>query len=222
MKVVVVGGGKVGYYLTKTLIEHGHEPSLIEADKGVCHRLANDLDIPIICGDGTTIDVLEAADLPEAQVLISVTGQDENNLIACQLAKKKFDVPKVVAKVNNPKNAAVLKQLGVDIVISSTLNIAMLLEREVDNAAIKSVMTLGNGESCISEITLPGNFRFHGKKLAKIRLPEDCIVVSIIRGEELLIPRGNVELQRGDKILVLAHNSIVHRLGEILGLDVKK
>ena len=83
-------------------------------------------------------------------------------------------------------------------------------------------MTLGNGESCISEITLPGNFRFHGKKLAEIRLPEDCIVVSIIRGEELLIPRGNVELQRGDKILVLAHNSIVHRLGEILGLDVKK
>ncbi len=87
MNIVVVGGGKVGYYLAKTLIEHGHHPTVVEISKSTCAFIANDLDVPIICGDGTLIEILETADIKNCDALISVTGKDENNLISCQLAK---------------------------------------------------------------------------------------------------------------------------------------
>jgi len=127
MTVIVVGGGKVGFYLARTLMEHGHKPRIIEESKETCARIANDLDIPIFCGDGSTIEALQNAGIEEADALISVTGKDENNLIACQLAKKEFHVKRTVARVNNPKNMSIMKQLGVDIPISSTDNIARLL-----------------------------------------------------------------------------------------------
>ena len=104
MKVIVVGGGKVGYYLSKSLLEHNHEPSIIEINKQKCARLANNLDIPVFSGDGTMAMVLSLAGIEEADVLVSVTGQDQNNLIACQLAKNKLNVPKTIARINNPKN----------------------------------------------------------------------------------------------------------------------
>ena len=129
MKVIVVGGGKVGYYLAKTLIEHGHYPTLIEIKKGLCRYLANDLDIPVIFGDGTTLEALMDADIEHADAVVSVTGKDEDNLITCQLAKSVFHVGKTVARANNPKNVAVMKQLGIDITVNTTDNIARSLER---------------------------------------------------------------------------------------------
>ena len=114
MRVCVVGGGKVGFYLSKTLMEHGHEPIMIEIDEHACARLADNLDFPVVHGDGTLVEILELAKIGNCQALIGVTGRDESNLIACQLAKKVFGVKKTVARVNNPKNARVLKQLGVD------------------------------------------------------------------------------------------------------------
>ena len=140
MKVIVVGGGKIGFYLTQTLLEHGHEPVLIEKDPDVCLRVANSLDLPVIQGDGTVLDTLENAGIRDCDALIGVSGQDESNLVACQLAKRYFGVERTVARVNNPKNLSVMKQLGVDIPISSTDSIARLLEHEVDTAVIKELM----------------------------------------------------------------------------------
>ena len=97
MKVIVVGGGKVGYYLVKTLIEHGHSPLVIEMNKDTCSYIANALDIPAICGDGTSLEVLESAEVDRCEAFISVTGQDETPLMACQLAKKLFHVKRTVA-----------------------------------------------------------------------------------------------------------------------------
>ena len=101
-----MGGGKVGYYLVRTLIEHKHEPTVIEANRLVCEKIANEMDIPIICGDAARLEILENAGIAHSDALVSVTGSDETNLIVCQLAKKKFGVPKAVAKSNNPKNVA--------------------------------------------------------------------------------------------------------------------
>ncbi len=219
MRVIVVGGGKVGYYLAKTLLEHEHEPVLIEQDKHLCRKVANELDITIICGDGTSIDILEMAIKDGAEALIGVTGEDENNLIACQLAKKRFNIPRTVAKVNNPKNAEIMKQLGVDIPISSTDNIARLLEREVDTAAIKRIMSLNRGEATLSELQLPDNYKLDGKSLQEIKLPEGSILVTITRNGELLIPRGNTVLKSGDKVVAIAQNRVLHRLAEILEIE---
>ena len=157
MKVTIIGGGKVGYYLVRTLIEHGHEPTVIESNREVCTHMANEMDIPIICGDATRLEILEAAGVQNSSALISVTGSDETNLIVCQLAKKKFGIAKTVAKSNNPKNVAVMEALGIDNVINSTNSIASLIEREVDTSRIKQLLSLNSGEVTLFEVQLPEN-----------------------------------------------------------------
>ena len=218
MKVAVVGGGKVGYYLAQTLMEHGHSPMVIEQNEETCAYIANGLDIPTICGDGTTIEALESADVAHCDAFVSVTGQDEDNLIACQLAKKRYHVKRTVAKVNNPRNVAVMKQLGIDIVVSSTDNIARLIEREVDTSAIKQILSINQGEAAISEVMLPDNYKLDGKTLSEIKIPVNAIVISIIRNHKTLIPRGNTELKSRDKILILSDNRALQTIKSALKL----
>lgn len=222
MNVVVVGGGKVGFYLSQTLLNHGHKPFVIEKSRMLCTEVANKLDIPVICGDGTTIETLEHAHADKADALIAVTGKDQDNLVACQLAKKRFKIPKTIARVNNPKNMAVMKSFGVDIAISSTDNIAKLLEREVDTAEIKQLLSINSGEASISEIIVPDNYIHNGKTLLELKLPEQFVIVSVIRNSKLLIPRGNTQIFSGDKVIILCENSGVHDLGKALGLDQNK
>ena len=218
MKIVIVGGGTVGLYLAKTLLEHDHEPSIVEPNKAVGARLANTLDIPIIAGDGTTIEDLQSAGAAGADVLIAVAGRDEVNLIACQLARFEFHIRRTIAKANNPKNAAVMRNLGVDIAVSSIDAITRLMEREVDMSAVKQLVSLNQGEASICEILLPDDFRYSGKKLMDIRLPEESIVISVERGGKLLIPRGNTLIFSGDKLLILAQDDALHAVKEKLKL----
>ena len=219
MDIIVVGGGKVGYYLTKTLLEHGHRPTLIENSKSLCHFLANDLDVPIICGDGTTTEALELAGVKSCDVLISVTGKDENNLISCQLAKTLFNVPKTVAKVNNPKNAEVMRTLGIDIAISSTDNIARLLEHEVDAASMRQLVSIEHGEASILEVTLPKNYALNGKRLSEIKMPNMAVVISINRNGTTIIPRGDTELLSGDTVIFMSKDTAIHDVKSLLKLD---
>lgn len=219
MNIIVIGGGKIGYYLVKTLLDHGHDPKLVEIDKNVCKFLANSLDIPVICGDGTLIEVLENISIQDADAMVSVTGQDETNLISCQLAKKVFKIKKTIAKVNNPKNAQVMEKLGIDIAISSTDNIAKLLERELDSNTIKELISIKNGDSSVSEINLPEKSPLHGKKLSEIKLPDECIIISILRDDKVIIPRGNIKLFSLDKVMILAKNKFLPQIKTILKLN---
>lgn len=218
MHICIVGGGKVGFYLAKTLLEHGHEPVVIEDSETVCQRLANSLDIPVIHGDGTLVEILRMARLEECKALIGVTGRDEDNLIACQLAKQIFNVKKTVARVNNPKNAPVLKQLGVDIAVSSTDNISRLIEREVETDAIQQVLSVAGGEASLSEVLLPENFRYENKSLAELSIPSDVVVIFITRGQELIIPRGSTTLHAGDRVMCVAKDTAFHDLTSGWGL----
>lgn len=221
MTIIVVGGGKVGYYLTKTLLDHGHEPHLIENNRSLCKHLANELDVPVFFGDGTTLEALESVGTEDADALIAVTGHDQDNLIACQLAKRKFNVKRTVARVNNPKNAVIMKQLGVDIPISSTDNIARLLEREVDTAAIKQLLSLNQGKASLSELQIPQNYKRSGVRLMELDLPAESVIVTITRSGDLIIPRGNAQILAGDKLLVVCGNEVVRELSKKLGLPVE-
>lgn len=222
MKVIVVGAGKVGYYLTKTLQEHGHVPVVIEMDHALCARIANDLNVKSIHGDGSTIDCLEAAGAGEAQSFVTVTGSDEANLVACQLAKQVFGIKKTVSRVNNPKNLPVMKRLGVDIPICSTDSIARQIEREVDVAAIKQVMSLNQGRATISEVQLPDDSELDGVRISDIRLPDECVIISINRSGETIIPRGKTCLAAGDTVLVLVSNEVAHKLARALMIDTQE
>ncbi len=218
MKILIVGGGTVGFYLAKTLMEHGHDPVIIESNRSVCAGLANNLDIPIILGDGTSVETLQEAGAETADALIAVSGRDEINLIACQLARAEFHIRRTVAKANNPKNADVMRTLGVDIAVSSVDAITRMLEQEVDMSRIKRLVSLNQGEASICEIQLPDDFKFSGKKLMDIRFPDESIIVSVERGGKMLIPRGNTLIFSGDKLLILAQNDALHLVKEKLRL----
>ncbi len=214
MKICIIGGGKIGFYLAKSLLEHRHTPIVIEARPRNCERMADTLDIPVICGDGTSLEALEAAGCADCAALVAVTGDDQTNLIACQLAKKVFGLPKTVARVNNPKNTEVLRRLGVDIPVSSTDNIGRLLEREVETNAIRQLLSMAEGTASLTEITIPPEFPYAGRVLAELDMPQDAIIISVTRGEEFIIPRGNTALMIGDKVLCLAKDTAFHALTE--------
>ena len=212
MRVCIVGGGKVGYYLAKTLLEHGHTPMVIELSSELCCHLADSLDLHVILGDGTVAEVLESAHLETCEAMVAVTGRDENNLVACQLAKKVFGVKRTVARVNNPKNAEILKQLGVDIAVSATDNLSRIIEREVETAAIQQVLSLASGTASLTEIIIEESFPHNGQTLAELPVPGDVVVISVTRDGQLLIPRGSTTLITGDRVLVLAKNTAFHEL----------
>lgn len=209
MKAIIVGGGKVGFYLAKTLLEHEYEVTIIEREKEQSHYCANHLEAEVACGDGTSVETLSSCGVEKADCVIAVTGRDECNLITCQVAKKAFGVRKTIAKVNNPKNADVMKQLGVDIVVSATDNIIQLLEHEVDFSAMKKLLSIDEefDDASLVEITLPENYVYDGKKLAELSLPEQCNIACINRGGRTIIPRGATILLSGDVVLVVMMNS---------------
>ncbi|MGN0600049.1 MAG: potassium channel family protein [Oscillospiraceae bacterium] len=212
MKVIIVGGGKVGYYLIRTLIEHKHEPTVIEINKSVSEHIADNMDIPVILGDATNIDILRAAGADEADAFISVTGNDQCNMISCQLAKNEFGVAKTIARSNNPKNVEVIKAFGVDTVINSTDSIASLIEREVDTNRIKQLLQLDDGAVSLFEVTLPDDYVYDGKMLMDLKLPPLFNIVSITRAGGIIIPRGQTVLRSKDKLLMISDPSIIKEI----------
>lgn len=204
MNVVIAGGGKIGYYLTKTLLPYKHHVSVIEEKVEMCEKIANELNIPVTCGDGTKIDDLSGSGIETADIFIAVTGKDEDNLIACQLAKSNFGVRRTIARVNNPKNITVFERLGVDMAVSSTSVIADLIEQEVDYSGMKTLMRLKSGRIVLSEILIAESSPVCNKSLKEINIPRDCILVSVIRDEEVVIPNGYTVLHSGDYIIAVS------------------
>lgn len=207
MRILIIGGGKLGYYLTKTLAPDNHKIVLIEENLDMCKKVANELselDVKVIHGDGTDIDFLQDADITKADIFIAVTGDDENNLVACQIAKKFFSVPRTIARVNNPKNINVFKQLGVDSVVSSTALIADIIELEVDYACINSILSLNVGDIRIKEMDVMPRSKAANQKIADLHLAEGSIIISIIRGQNVIVPDGQTVLKTADHVIVLA------------------
>ena len=217
-KTIIIGGGRVGYYLAKSLIERNFDVSVIDIDKEICRHTADTLHIPVVWGDGTSANVLRKAGAEDADTVIAVTGRDENNLIACQTAKKVFTVEKTIEKANNPKNVESIKLLGVDIVISATDSIISLLEREVDHSAIKELIPLNDGKAAVYQVELPEHFAFSGTELLDIRLPESCNIISITRNGELIIPRGKTKLLSGDELLIVSLSGSINEVRKALKL----
>lgn len=218
MKILIVGGGKIGFYLAKTLSEKGCGVSIIETDYSVSRNIADVLDVSVVLGDGTSVDVLRKAGAEECDTLIAITGRDEANLVICQIAKRVFKIPKTVGKVNSPKNVSNMKALGVDIAISSTDNIIMLLEREVDNRRIKELIPLNDGKAAVFEIRLPENYVYSGREIMSVSLPESCNIISITRGDDFIVPRGKTQLMSSDVLLIVSATSVVEEVRRNLKL----
>lgn len=218
MNVLVVGAGKVGYYLTKALLEHGHRVSVVEKSPERCARLAEAFEVLTICGDATVVASLADAGADRADVLVATTGLDEVNLVACQLAQRRFGVRRTVARVNNPKNRGLFRRLGVDLTVSSTGLIADLIEREIASQHLRTLLTFHYGELTLVEVSLPAGAPAAHHKVAQLapHLPDGCVLVSVIRGDQVLIPRGDTVLLPGDSVMALAHTGAEESLRRAL------
>lgn len=203
MYLVVVGAGKVGYFLAKRMLLNKHSVSIVDKDKTVCEEIAKQLDALVIHGDGCDPRILEEAEIAHADVLAAVTGEDEDNLIICQLAKEKFDVHRTVARVNNPDNEHTFSELGIDIPIDSTKIIAKIIEEEVSFSDFVNLMSFKRGKLSIVRVDLPEDSPVINKRIQDIKLPLDSVLVSIVRGEEVIVPKGNTVLESGDDIISL-------------------
>jgi len=218
MFIIIVGGGKVGYYLAKTLAQLKYKITVLETNRELCMNIVNatsDLGVNVINGDGTNMNFLKDADIESADALIAVTGRDQDNLIACQIAKKEFNIKKTIARVNNPKNIKIFEKLGVDFAISSTATIVDIIEKEVFISDLKSVMTVGN--LIVNEIKLKPGFHSINKKVKDLKLPKDCILISIIRDNNVMIPNGSSVLMPEDEIIAVSKKGDEIKLEKALG-----
>lgn len=203
MKIIIIGGGKVGYYLVKTLLPYKHKITIIEKTTEFCNKIASELDVEVIIGDGTDISLLSQLGVDKADVFIAVTGKDEDNLIACQLAKRNFHVARTIARINNPKNISVFEKLGVDLAVSSTSMIAEMIEKEIDYTGVKTLVKLRKGNLVLTEIVVTKKSSTCNKKLRDINLPAEVVIISVIRGETTYIPNGHTVLRENDTVFLI-------------------
>lgn len=203
MFIIVVGAGKVGFFLATRLYKNKHTVSIIEKNKDICAEIAKELDILVINGDGCDPKFLEEAGISRADVVAAVTGDDEDNFITCQLAKEKFNVSRTVGRVNNPKNIHAFSELGVDVPVDSTAIIAKIIEEEVSFADFVNLLSFKRGKLAIVRVDLPEGSPVINKKLQDLSLPSSSVLVSIIRGEDVIIPKGDTLLLPRDDIIAL-------------------
>ena len=216
MRIVIVGGGKLGNQIAANMLERKYSVRLIEKEKAKCMRLANSLGAEVIYGDGTEISVLEEAQTADADCFIAVTGSDQDNLVASQLAKKQFHAKKVIARANDPRNLDALRTLGPDIAVSSTEIITNMIEQEIDSAQMHLLTTLNKGRAAISAITLPADTALDGIALKDVLLPKGSLIISIVRGETLMIPNGLSTFRPADEIVAVCLNGSQKDLLKIL------
>jgi trk system potassium uptake protein TrkA len=201
--IIVAGGGKVGFYLARELIAQGHEVLLIERSRTRCEMIAAELGNVVQRGNADEAAVLADAGTNRADVMVAVTGDDEDNLVICQVAKRRFNVPRVIARINNPKNEDIFRLLGIDATVSSTDLILSVIEQEIPEQALVPLLRLRHADVEVVDITLPKDTSLDGVALRELRLPPESLVAFVIRGHESIFPTGNTTLRAGDEILAL-------------------
>lgn len=217
MYIVVVGGGKVGYYLTRALLAEGHEVLVIERDTKRCERVEEDLGSICMRGDGCETSTLVEAGTGRADMLIAVTNEDEDNLVACQVAKHRFSVRRTISRINNPKNEALFKMLGVDVTVSSTNLILEHIQQEVPTHPLIHLLTLEDSKLEIVEVRIPAHSAVAGKRVKDISLPAGTVLSLLIRrNQKPVIPTPEMVIQTEDRIVAVTMPEAEEALKESL------
>src|SRR3954471_17883606 len=203
MFVLVVGGGKVGYYLTKELIESGHEVVLMEKERVRAAQIVDELGSIVVAQDGCEGKYLAEAGCNRADVVAAVTGDDEDNLVICQMAKHHFDVPRTIARVNNPKNEGLFRHLGVDELISPTRMILGSIEQDIPVHQLLHLAALGEGELELIEAPLQARSPAIGRAPRDLDIPDGCSLFAVIRGGIASPLRPDTVLREGDKVIAI-------------------
>lgn len=202
MKALIVGGGKTLLFICRNFISRGYEVAVVSEDRAECVRLARKLPVRATCGDAGDPAILKDAGAMDADVILSLTPNDQDNLMVCQLAALQFGPVRTLALANDPENVEVFEALGVS-AFSPTQVVGALIEQRASLEQITNLFPVGEGRVIVTEISLQDDSPVAGKRLAEIELPENALVAVVLRGNEAIVPRGNNALRANDRLVLI-------------------
>lgn len=217
MYIIIGGGGEIGYYLTKSLLGQGHEVLLLEKGLARYNALNEELGQAVYRGDACEARTMEEVGANRADVVIAVTGEDEDNLVICQMAKQHFKVARTIARLNNPRHELIFQKLGIDITVSPTRSILSLIEAELPGTTFVSLMTLKRAGLEIIEMRVPVESPIVNKTLGEINLPRTGNLALIIRGKDYIFPTADTRIMADDEVYALVNREGEESLRQALG-----
>ena len=203
MYIIIAGGGKVGYFLSRALVDAGHEVLIIEKETSRAQMLIDELGDIVLQGDACEMRIMKETGMERADIVVAVTGDDEDNLVICQMAKRRFSVPRTIARVNSPNNEEIFQKLGIDETLSSTRVIFNLIEQKIETGEIIPLAALRRGNVEIVEIDLTKDFPVVGKTIGSLNLPAGALIISILRDGHAIVPQLTTELKDQDSVIAL-------------------
>src|SRR3954463_4266252 len=219
MYIIIVGAGKVGWNLARELLDKDHEVTLIESDRRRYLTVEQELEHNVTYGDASELWVLERAGISRADMVIAVTGDDEDNVLICQVAKEKYMVDQIIARVNNPRNKQWFELLEIRPVVSATDLILRLIEHEVPKYGLVHLLDLPQERLEIIELLLGENSPVTGKRVADLELPEGSLLISVLREGTGFVPNPETVLESGDEVLAVLDPGMEEELKAYFGPD---
>src|ERR671938_457802 len=219
MYVVVVGAGKVGWNLARELIDKGNELTVIENDRARFQTVEVELEHAVQYGDGSELWVLERAGIERADLVIAVTGDDEDNILISQVAREKYGVERIVARCNNPRNLQHFKLLGIQPAVSATDLILRLIEHEVPQYGLVHLLDLAEDRLEIIELQVADGSPAAGRRVGEVALPEGSLIISILRDGGGFVPKADTTIQGGDEVLVVLDPGLEEHVTRQFSLD---
>lgn len=216
MKVAIAGAGAVGTFIAKDLAAAGHQVHLLEREAKVVSRLQQSVNVQWHTVDACEYDSLNSVGLSDVDVMVAATGDDEDNLVISLLAKQEFAVPRVIARVNNPKNHWLFDESwGVDVAVSTPHLLTALVEEAVSVGSLVRLLNLDGGARLV-ELTLAVSSPAAGRNLADLAVPRDASIVAVIRNRHVIVPRGDTVLAVGDEVIALVTGEVEDELSKLL------
>ncbi len=203
MYVIICGGGKVGWNLARELLAKDNEVTLVESDRGRYLSIEQELEHQVQYGDATELWVLERAGIQRADLVIAVTGDDEDNILICQIAKDKYLCDRIIARVNNPRNRQWFELIGIQPAVSATDLILRLIEHEVPDYGLVHLLDLRDEELEIIEVEVGNDSPAAGKRVSDMPLPEGALIISLLRGGKGFVPKPDTVIEAGDEVLLV-------------------
>jgi trk system potassium uptake protein TrkA len=200
---IIVGAGKVGRNLARELILKGHEVTLIESSRSCYLAIEEEFEHAVQYGDATELWVLERSGIQRADLVVAVTGDDEDNMLVCQVAKEKYLCERIIARVNNPRNHDHFRLLGIQPAVSATDLILRLIEHEVPRYGLVHLLALEEERLEIIELEVGVDAPTVGEQVSDVALPEGCLIISVLRGGLGFVPKPDTVLQAGDGVLLV-------------------
>jgi trk system potassium uptake protein TrkA len=202
MKVLIVGAGKTLYFLCRSFTAKGYAVVIVNRDRQECVQLSRQLSATVVCGDGSDTAILKQAGAMDADVVLAITPNDQDNLVICQLAAIQFGIPRAIALANDPDNTEIFEKLGVS-AFSTTHIVGSLIEQRAQLEQIMNLLPVGEGRVNVTEIVLDAECPVAGKLMKDIVLPDNALVAVVIRNDQAIVPRGANDLQAGDRVVLI-------------------